>query len=361
LIICVSSASIETLQPFLTRLDGHGADGSDGGTVATMADFGPDPEPVYTWDDEAEAFAVPEAEIYAPFDEDDLFDAREESYEQFEEDDEPMQLTSITSQSGIHGSSKNNNVIVYPGSKLAFCYIPKVACAVFNAMFDHMNHLGMTRNQKKRAFALSKPDAFGLNRDDISMDKGWKFGFFLRDPLSRFLSAWGSKCIAKDNGHGDWKFCGGLVGDDSWPHISHPSSKEELIAAFEQHVVHFNTLLVDGELKTDNKHYVRQADMLKLCGDNNFWPGNSHFIGLLSGNVHQQVEFMLRGAGFDASEQKAERFFPEQHKAGHSTSLSVEEFFRNNTIAEMVADMYAPDFALIREATFSLLQVTNAQ
>jgi len=252
------------------------------------------------------------------------------------------------------GNDNYSNLIIYPKAKLAFCYFPKVASADFNMMFNSLN--GLTKDDYgHRPFSASSPSKLGIDIKDIKRSTGWRFAFFTRDPLSRYLSAFGSKCLPKEDGSpGDVKYCGGIVGEtrkDGWQIINHPVSQDKMVEAFEKHTRFFmETLYTKKALKTDNKHYMRQVDLLSKCGHNRFWPSRADFIGHLDARMHHQVkDMLLLGTEINVTqvEEAAKIYFPSLHVRGHSSSTthSVEDiFYQNKTVEDMVRQMYSPDY-----------------
>lgn len=259
------------------------------------------------------------------------------------------------------GSS--GNVVIHKQLKLALCYFPKVASAETNSMFNNMN--GLDRDEiGSHVFGASSPKKMGVDVAEMTKENGWYFGFLTRDPLSRFLSAFGSKCLPKEDGtRGDVHYCGGTVGEtekDGWAVIDHPVEEEEAVQAFERHVVHFKEALYtsDGELKTNNKHYMRMTDIIENCGMDMFAPDKVDFIGHLMQQVHKQVKhFIYMGIERAGSEEHAatqvnkteidfflDKFFPQNSVHGHSSTHDPAIFYRNKSIAAMVHRMYQQDY-----------------
>lgn len=258
---------------------------------------------------------------------------------------------------------KDTKILIYPKAKLAFCYFPKVASAEFNVMFNRLNGF-KDEDLGDGIFGNSSPDKLGVKLKDITRANGWRFAFFTRDPLSRYLSAFGSKCLPKEDGSpGDVKYCGGLVGQtkkDGWQIINHPVSKEKMVEAFEEHTRFFmETLYTKKALKTDNRHYMRQVDLLDVCGRQHFEPSRVDFVGHLDQRVHRQVKDMLLNHKHSGDKvnvtqvvQLVDELFPIAGINGHtssSTHSANDIFYRNETIKSMVRDMYSPDYDTLGE------------
>jgi len=255
---------------------------------------------------------------------------------------------------------KNGNVVIHKNWKLALCYFPKVASAEMNSMFNNLNHL-TPEDINGHVFGASSPGRMDVDLANVTQENGWKFGFITRDPLNRFLSAFGSKCLPKEDGSpGDVRYCGGIVGQtekDGWQIIDHPVEEEEAVQAFEKHVLHFKEALYteEEELDTDNKHYMRMVDILAQCGDDRFAPEKVDFIGHLNGPVHHQVrDFLMMGQEVNETEidMFVDKFFPAGDVHGHSSTTHMEAgtFYRNHTIAAMVHKMYEPDYEILGKA-----------
>lgn len=253
--------------------------------------------------------------------------------------------------------SPKSTLLVDPNRKFAFCYFPKVASNVFNTLFMKLN--GKSKHEfDGHRFGAMAAEKLGIARDQITHENGWKFGVFVRDPLSRFLSAFGSKCLPKPNGEpGAIHSCPGILGQgkkDGWPIVVHPAPLDEMVSAFEKYAVHFNTTLhtKDGKLLTDNRHYMRQMDLAIRCGEEKFLPGHGQrldFVGWLTGDVQGQVKSMLKIADTEGSlniDKIAERYFPSDRIRGqhNSEEYTVANFYRNRTIKQMVFEMYKIDY-----------------
>lgn len=264
---------------------------------------------------------------------------------------------------------EKSTLLLDPNRKLAFCYFPKVASNLFNILFIRLNHLDKHEFKISRFGAVSA-ERFGKNvgqeigRDEISHEHGWKFAIFTRDPLSRFLSAFGSKCLPKSDGRpGAIRECGGIVGQgppDGWPIIFHPAPVDDMVRAFEEYVVHFKTTLHStsssphaDRLLTNNRHYMRQVDLLNSCGHWAHIVGPVDFIGNLHGDVQAQVKAMLDLGRANCSTCKrskdnhmAERFFPaESVRSQHNPAeYTTDVFYRNRSIKQMVFEMYKIDY-----------------
>jgi len=210
-------------------------------------------------------------------------------------------------------SRPGHYVILYPPKKLAFCFIPKVACKNFNWMFSKMNGL-------KRDFGAASLDHFGLTEADVSREKGWRWAVFLRNPLLRYLSAWGDKCVHMHN-------------ENCVTEISTTWN----VSAFEHHVLETHKR---PEVLRTNPHWEPQQD---ACGGLRGTDGYD-FVGHLEGDVTGQVHKMLRMVG--APEDLVEEFFPRGKIAQHKTLLDPDLYYRNDTIRQYVHDLYLSDFDL---------------
>lgn len=245
---------------------------------------------------------------------------------------------SITSQDKWE---PEDNVILIPAAKLAFCSIPKVASSDFDALFLFANGQppdDCTSDCMEHAQG-SNAESLGIEKSQITKANGWTYAFFVRDPLDRYLSAFGSKCVPKDGGDlGDsgHNCCGDF--------ITKAGASSEYVELFEEHV------RIDHQsgLPILNLHWAPQTEILQRnCGL--FDPSEADYIGQLSkGDVNLQVKEMLQKAGVEDSGYLADQFFPSRGPidSGHASTVSDDYalFYRNHEIAQDVADLYTEDY-----------------
>ena len=105
--------------------------------------------------------------------------------------------------------------IVVPERKLLFCYTEKVGCSMFNHLF-RMLRLSLpevSQNSTEASFQANftwfrnTPKHHGLTKiqlEELLIDPAWTKAVFYRDPVTRFLSAFRSKC---ERGHDDTPDC----------------------------------------------------------------------------------------------------------------------------------------------------------
>lgn len=105
--------------------------------------------------------------------------------------------------------------IVVPEYKLLFCYQEKVGCSMFNHLFRMLRLLHprmSTESNTAEAVFLSSdtwfrntPNHHNLSKSDLEemlQDPAWTKATFFRDPATRFLSAYRSKCVLKERSKG---------------------------------------------------------------------------------------------------------------------------------------------------------------
>mmetsp|Transcript_71360 Transcript_71360/g.159778 ORF Transcript_71360/g.159778 Transcript_71360/m.159778 type:complete len:377 (-) Transcript_71360:117-1247(-) len=233
--------------------------------------------------------------------------------------------------------------LLVPSLRLAFCYIPKAACTQFKDLFNHLNHLNTTDGFAKD-YLKSTYKHFGIDPKTITKENGWKFGIFTRDPALRYLSAFGSTCVADARGHFEHSFecCGPLVQDS----LQRP---EKLVRFFEKRLMYDSQ---HGYIAQDD-HWVQQVEVFRNCGWDNFNPRTVDFHGSVSdGDVNQQVKEMLMMVnGHEPWMTKlVDKFFPPASVAGHTSPLmdiTPEAFYRNRSVLEAVGNLYEDDLLLI--------------
>jgi len=258
-----------------------------------------------------------------------------------------MKLSSHTNESPLGRTTNNltrknhskgfrkdptSRVLVLPEKKLAFCYIEKVACTEFNMLFNTLNNLtdnGTVWNGTKyTTWWHSQPWHFGLNLSDLTAENGWKWAVFLRDPASRYVSAWGSKCLQQEDGgrncvpYGAWA-------NTSW------SVQQQLLSFQAASVLNHE----NRSAMALNPHWANQSSFCGGLSD----LSKFDMVGRLSGDVNAKVRKMLRIAG--ANESVADVYFPKNTVKGHTSHLSKRTFVTKST-EKLVKAMYEPDFAL---------------
>lgn len=234
---------------------------------------------------------------------------------------------------------EHGTVITIPAAKLAFCYFPKVGCADFNAMFNKANNISA-----EKIFRQSTPEHLRLDYGQINKEHGWFFASFFRDPLARYLSAFGSKCIPDSEGvlRDDGKRCGG-------DYTKKPIEKENAIRMFEARAMRDSQ---KGRV-CGNPHWTPQFNLLERCGADKYAPGYANFTGILAGDVHGGVERMLIKVGRKDARALADEFFPPGAIRGHRPAqyVSYDDFYRNSTVVKAVMELYKRDYQLFNSIT----------
>ena len=148
-------------------------------------------------------------------------------------DDEDVETNRLSAEMGLSRNSLPNGpkthrpqlsnellgrFIVVPERKLLFCYVEKVGCSMFNHLFRMLRLSLPEVSQKAKAFQANftwyrnTPGHYGLNKtrlEDLLVDPSWTKAVFYRDPVTRFLSAYRSKCEA---GHDTTPDCEAVFG-----------------------------------------------------------------------------------------------------------------------------------------------------
>lgn len=117
---------------------------------------------------------------------------------------------SVPTLKGIEQEQMNRFVVI-PEYKLLFCYVEKVGCSMFNDIFRFLRAVHPDVSTKEKAFQRREmwyrntPGHHNLTVSDVETlhtDPGWTKAVFFRDPASRFLSAFRSKCMEPIENHG---------------------------------------------------------------------------------------------------------------------------------------------------------------
>jgi len=225
--------------------------------------------------------------------------------------------------------------LLIPRLKLAFCYVPKVACTQFKDLFNFLNGLGNETLGFGHHYFMSMPKRLHMTMQNVTRENGWKFAAFTRDPLLRYLSAFGSTCVSTSGGKFEhvYECCG--------PTIQMPISDEDMIRRFEQRMA----LDAAVGLVRGDDHWVEQSEIMKQCSWRNFKPESLDYWGHLSGDVNQQVKSMLKVVNF-TDDRVVDTFFPKNTRAGHTSPITVppRELFRNKAIVKSLLKVFEDDY-----------------
>mmetsp|Transcript_10997 Transcript_10997/g.25852 ORF Transcript_10997/g.25852 Transcript_10997/m.25852 type:complete len:281 (+) Transcript_10997:81-923(+) len=238
------------------------------------------------------------------------------------------------------------HALVMPEHKLAFCYFQKVASEHFAPLFNTVNLVEDPKDQDGSTARRQE-----VQWSEISKEHGWKFAFFTRDPLERYLSAFLSKCLPTgsnlhpvENG----LRCYG-------PMRSAPVSQEEKIQMFEERTK------MDAERGLpNNDHWLSQHTILtRFCDKDKFDPEKVDFIGRMTPDtqsVNDQVQAMLRGlTNLTGIAELTAAHFPVgalalvQCPTVHCTASTrvFRSFYRKQETVDIVKKLYADDYALM--------------
>lgn len=245
----------------------------------------------------------------------------------------------------------NLRPLVVPRLKLAFCSIPKIASTNFKDLINGLNRLNTTQGFGIADYFASEPAALNVSTADMTRENGWRFAAFTRDPLQRYLSAWGSTCLQSDGG--DVKHPQECCGTFLWNH----APPQHLVQSFEARAGYD---AIAG-LPQEEEHWASQVQVLWHCGWELFKPETLDFRGNLSaGAARAQVEAMLRLAGADEEDLKlagalfgegagkgSRSFFFKDARSRKLLREWPEAFYRSRLVVEAVKHIYSADFALL--------------
>mmetsp|Transcript_120551 Transcript_120551/g.327110 ORF Transcript_120551/g.327110 Transcript_120551/m.327110 type:complete len:346 (+) Transcript_120551:97-1134(+) len=235
--------------------------------------------------------------------------------------------------------------ILLPKAKLAFCYMPKVASTEIARLFGDLN--GVSGDAWKQApWDYSGPAKLHVNWDSVTKENGWKFAFLYRDPLARYLSAFGSKCMVNANNgvvEGGGKDCLGTI---HWAAMT----MEGMVEAFEDRV---RADALKGT-SANNSHWFPMIKNLRACGIDKFHPDIVDFKGSIDEDANSVVRRMFEATGVIQAYPNAsaliDKHFPRQTVGGHSSKSHnrQDEFYRNASTVQAVARLYEEDFQRLR-------------
>jgi len=235
--------------------------------------------------------------------------------------------------------------LLLPKAKLAFCHMPKVASNQIATLFGELNKV---QGEKWRwePWEYSGPAKLNIDWDNVTRENGWKFAFLHRDPLARYLSAFGSKCMVNaefGNVEGAGKDC---IGKVQWTALP----MEKMIEAFEERVQ------ADASVgkPANNSHWFPMIKALRACGIDRFHPNDVDFKGGIDEDANAMVRRMFEATGVMQAYPNAsaliDKNFPRQYVGGHSSKSHnrQSEFYRNASTVQAVAKLYEEDYQRFR-------------
>jgi len=222
-----------------------------------------------------------------------------------------------------------NRMLVVPKHKLAFCYIEKVGCTQFNLLLNRMNGI-----KTGSVWWRSNYNKFNLKLADITREKGWFRGIFLRAPRHRFLSAFNSKCLPGHDSDTDMCIVHALEG-------KHNRTAQESL-------FHRATENLETKYKGGNPHF---DPMTHFCGGLSADLSDYDYVGHLDkgyADVQRQVTEMLGKAGIKFESDYA-KIFPATKPGTKHVTNTIGEFddFYKEADTKHVKDYYAPDYTLL--------------
>jgi hypothetical protein len=231
--------------------------------------------------------------------------------------------------------------ILLPKAKLAFCYMPKVASSQMARLFGELNSV-QGENWMMTPWEYSSPSRVNVSWDDVTKENGWKFAFLHRDPLARYLSAFGSKCMANANNgvvEGSGKDCLGKI---LWTEVP----IETMIETFEERAQNDS---LKGEL-ANNSHWVPMVKNLRACGMDRFHPSVVDFRGDVGEDANAQVRRMFDVTGvlqaYPNASALVDKYFPRLAIGGHWSKPhdKLADFYRKVSTVQAVAKLYDEDY-----------------
>jgi len=224
-----------------------------------------------------------------------------------------------------------SRVLVAPKYKLAFCYIEKNACTEFNSLFNSLN--GIQVEDEDEPWWNSTAGYQNISLSALTAANGWKWGVFLRDPAKRYLSAWSSKCLQREEN-------GWNCRPDAHALLDESSSLELQVSSFEEATRRNHK---NQSRLFDNPHWAKQSQFCQGFDDLSRFDS----VGLLEGDVNSQVLRMLHKAHIWDMDSAVDEYFPKAHVHGHSSHLNASLFFRDPETLRLVQEIYRDDFKLI--------------
>mmetsp|Transcript_65763 Transcript_65763/g.183432 ORF Transcript_65763/g.183432 Transcript_65763/m.183432 type:complete len:380 (+) Transcript_65763:104-1243(+) len=253
--------------------------------------------------------------------------------------------TTVVKKKRKHWPAHLQARLLLPEAKVAFCYMPKVASNQIATLFGELNRVHGEK-WPWEPWEYSGPAKLNIDWSRVTRENGWKFAFLHRDPLARYLSAFGSKCMVNakyGNVEGAGKDCLGKV---QWTALP----MDKMVEAFEERV-RFDALV--GR-PVNNSHWFPMIKNLRACGIDKFHPDIVDFKGSIDEDAGVQVRRMFEATGVleaypnasalidtyfthDVSARKSSQHWSHSHNR-------LDEFYRNASTVQVVAQLYDEDY-----------------
>lgn len=294
--------------------------------------------------------------------------------------------------------SSLDRFIVIPEYKLLFCYVDKVGCSMFNDLFRvlRMVHLVLAKNnatntdelkyQAKQLWFRNTPKHHSLSSSDlerIMINPNWTKAVFFRDPASRFLSAYRSKCGRKDRNGA--RQCKTVFGSKI---TSQKGSADAFHEFFHNYQQNNTNNQVHQRFKMSNPHF---NPMSKFCGGLNNTLEYYDFVHQLKPSTSVQhirkllvdivgvpqsqwddygleeliqtgghsfatlLQQQLGGAGMHVQQGS----IPSDHNTGTGTKETLEHFFdpSKSDAIKILHELYFEDYELFRLAKLNIKEL----
>lgn len=277
--------------------------------------------------------------------------------------------------------------IVVPEYKLLFCYTEKVGCSMFNHLFRMLRilHPSISKDEVQHlarfTWFRNTPEHFNLTRshlEDMLVSSEWTKAVFFRDPATRFLSAYRSKCLRKE--YTGLDHCGESFGTSflPWRTISFQDALHKLAQ--------------DPKRVMRNEHFAPAA---QFCGglDDPATLSYYDFVHQLrtataASDVRRLLErigvdgrtsqYLISnvvetgGTSIDKDERKMQERFPDialkgssTQKKGHNTGSNkgnvLHDSFGSDENVQYIWEGYARDYDLFQLPRLNLQQLQQAK
>lgn len=223
--------------------------------------------------------------------------------------------------------AQSGRLIRFPEVRLEFCMLDKVAHREFDELF--------------RQLGWATPST---PYNDCGKRDGWKYAYFTRDPLERYVGSFLCVGFRRDlkERYGPM-FTEGMLDNIT----------EERIKLFHQRVLHDAEHGLD-ENSTLYQHFLPQYLNLranKYC--NWCFPLDQvDFVGHLNSDhmdVNRQVKQMLHMVSAENATLISDQFFPPTSIAGqHNAEFKMEDFYRDPKILDAALRLYRQDYVELR-------------
>jgi len=264
----------------------------------------------------------------------------------------------------------DSRFIVVPEYKLLFCFIEKVGCAMFNDISRLLRLVTGNLTTEEREFQLegrwgrNQPKVHHLNQKDVEnllQNPTWTKGIFYRDPATRFLSFYRSKCKPPREDHG--KHCRKVFGtrDLKFKKAIDMIRRNPSIIETDVHTLPMHQFCGGLQKTLPYYDFVRQ---LTPATSPKHISTLLDIVGVDRELNRAMVDCMVRRVSCEYLKQRVPEFgkFPklkDSHITGSNRDNTLAGFY-TDSLVQVIQTLYEKDYNLFNISKFSVKEIIEA-